>query len=122
MAKLINVPLKEDTRGSLTVVEKCLPFDIKRVFTIFNVPPNTIRGGHAHKKTQMALICQSGACEISWQTPSENHKMTLEKPTQCLLLNPEDWHQMEFLKENTILLVLASENYDANDYIYEAYR
>lgn len=121
MPEMMTLPIKTDPRGSLTVVEKILPFAIRRVFFIFSVTGK--RGGHAHKKTHMALICVSGEATIRGQSPQgADWSYRLTSPTQCLWLKPEDWHEMDGFSEHATLVVLASEDYDKADYIYEKYR
>ncbi|WP_310438748.1 FdtA/QdtA family cupin domain-containing protein [Sulfuricurvum sp.] len=116
MANIIPIPIIADERGSLGVIEKLLPFEIKRVFYIYGVESK--RGGHAHKKTQQALISLNGKCIIYVNNGKDRQFFDLTDPSKCLLLNPEDWHTMEFEK-NTVLLVLSSEYYDSTDYIHE---
>ena len=118
MPKLIKIPTYIDSRGSLSVIEKILSFEIKRVFYIYDVV-NSERGLHAHKKTIQALIVISGSCDIYVGSQKDHKKFTLESPSNCLILNPEDFHWMNNFSVNTVLLVLASEPYDINDYIYE---
>lgn len=117
MAKLLQIPTLSDDRGILSVIEKILPFEIRRVFYIYNV--TSPRGGHAHHKTCLALISLGGECQIEVNTYGEKSTYTLNSPSMCLLLDPQDWHTMHSFTPNTTLLVLASEYYDAQDYIYE---
>ncbi|MCE3046653.1 sugar 3,4-ketoisomerase [Helicobacter kayseriensis] len=117
MAQLIHIQTITDSRGSLSVIEKILPFEIKRVFYIYNVSSN--RGGHAHHKTKLAMICLGGSCKILINSYGEKSTFTLQNPNECLLLEPHEWHLMQDFSPNATLLVLASETYDPNDYIYE---
>lgn len=117
MAKLITLPNFTDARGSLTAIDKILPFDIKRVYFIYN--SNQKRGGHKHKITQQALLCPSGSCEIFIENGKEGEYHLLDHPSKCLLLAPEDWHTMDKFSPDCVLLVLASEHFDPNDYIAE---
>jgi hypothetical protein len=119
MPKLITVKTHTDSRGSLSVVQKEIGFPIKRVFYIYNV--NETRGGHGHKRTKTALIALNGSVVVSGQSPKEDFSFTLKSPDQVLLLEVEDWHVMSF-GPGSILLVLASEEYQADDYFYEKYR
>lgn len=114
MAKLINLKLIEDNRGALVVAQDEIPFSIKRVFFIQNVSAE--RGGHRHKKNQMALIAQQGTVEVYSQSQTIEKTFVLDDPRKCLLLEPEDWHTMKF-SEKAILLVLCSEKFDPDDYI-----
>lgn len=117
MAKLLQVPTLSDTRGTLSVIEKLLPFEIKRVFYIYDVKEP--RGGHAHHKTQLALLCLGGECQININSYGEKSTYILNSPSECLLLEPHEWHTMCNFSSNATLLVLASEYYDSQDYIYE---
>jgi hypothetical protein len=120
MPEMIKLPMITDPRGSLTVLEKIQPFPIKRVFFISNVTGK--RGGHGHKKTHMALICVSGEVTVSGQSPDRDWSFHLNSPTQCLWLKPEDWHEMHGFSRHATLVVLASEDYDKQDYFHEKYR
>lgn len=118
MAHIINLTTFTDTRGNLTVVENVLPFDIKRVFYIYGVD-NSMRGGHAHKKTIHAAICLTGSALFLCDNGKTYEHYLLDVPNKCLLINPEDWHQMFSITKDCILMVFASENFDKDDYIYE---
>jgi hypothetical protein len=119
MAHIINLPTFKDDRGSLTVVEKILPFEIKRFYYIYDV--NLQRGGHRHKKTIQALISLGGSCEIHTHDGEVEKAFLLDAPSKCLILNPKDWHVMDKFSKGTTLLVFSSEYYDKNDYIDERY-
>lgn len=120
MAKIIDLQTFTDKRGNLTVVEKVLPFDIKRVFYIYGVDDSK-RGGHRHKKTIQAAICIQGKCKIFNNDGSKEEVFDLDQPNKCLILEPQDWHSMYDFSQDAILMVFASEFFDSNDYIHEAY-
>lgn len=121
MAKTINLPTFKDERGNLTVIEKLIDFDIKRVYYIYSAD-NNIRGGHRHKHTKQLLVCISGQCNIYCENQrKETHTYHLNSPELSLYLDAEDWHTMQDFTDDCILLVLASEYYDINDYIDERY-
>ena len=120
MAKLIDLKTYTDKRGNLTVIEKVIPFDIKRIFYIYGVD-DSVRGGHRHKKTIQAAICIKGSCTISNNNGINEATFTLDAPSKCLIISPEDWHKMYNFTPDAILMVLASEFFDQHDYIYEAY-
>jgi len=121
MSKIIKLPTYTDPRGSLTVLENILPFDIKRLYYIYNCSDDS-RGGHRHKKTIQALVCIKGSCVIDCNNGYEKKTITLDEPDTVLLLMPEDYHTMHSFTSDTVLLVIASENYDADDYIKEDYQ
>jgi dTDP-4-dehydrorhamnose 3,5-epimerase-like enzyme len=122
MAQLIDLKTLTDTRGNLTVIEKILPFEIKRIFYIYGVD-DSVRGKHRHVKTIQGAVCIQGSCTIYSNdgTGSGLQKFLLDKPSTCLLLEPQDWHYMEQFSKDAILMVFASEYYDKEDYIFEPY-
>jgi len=120
MAEIIDLKTFTDKRGNLTVIEKVIPFEIKRIFYIYGVD-KSIRGGHRHKKTIQAAICLKGSCEIYVNNGEEDSNYILDFPSKCLILKPKDWHTMQNFTNDAILMVLASEFYDFEDYIYEKY-
>lgn len=122
LSKLISLPTHIDSRGDLTVIEKIIPFDIKRLYYISNVPANTERGGHRHKTVTQALISVAGSCTIYCNNGTEETEYRLDSPEKCLIIAPEDWHTMHSFSKDCVLLVLASAYYDVNEYIDEPYR
>ena len=117
-----------DERGKLIAVEALseqIPFEVKRVYYIYDTTPGTIRGNHAHKVLKQALICVSGACTITCELP-DGTKMEhrLDWPDRGLLIEGLVWRQMKDFSKDAVLLVLASEKYDEADYIrdYEVFR
>nr|WP_154984682.1 FdtA/QdtA family cupin domain-containing protein [Paenibacillus xylanexedens] len=108
-----------DERGFLAVLEnnKVLPFEINRVFYIYKTLPGVRRGFHAHYKTRQALVCVSGSCKIYLDNTIRKTDILLDSPTQILILEPNDWHEMYDFSTDCVLLVLASHLYDSEDYI-----
>ncbi|TKB98608.1 sugar 3,4-ketoisomerase [Pedobacter cryophilus] len=121
MAHLLNLTTFTDKRGNLTVIEKAIPFDIKRIFYIYGVD-DSIRGGHRHHQTIQAAICLKGSCTISNNDGKNTENFELDSPAKCLIIDPKDWHQMFNFTPDAILMVLASEYYDEQDYIFENYK
>lgn len=119
MPNIITLPSFTDSRGDLTVIERSLPFEIKRIYYIYNA--TDVRGGHRHKATHQALICVSGACEVFVHDGRHQQKVFLDSPDKCLVIDPQDWHTMKNDSKQAVLLVLASEYFDREDYIYEPY-
>jgi len=120
MAYLIDLKTFTDKRGNLTVIEKSIPFNIKRIFYIYGVDGSP-RGGHRHKKTMQAAICIQGSCHIINNDGAKKAEFILDNPGKCLILEPSDWHTMENFSSDAILMVLASKYFDQNDYIFEPY-
>jgi len=120
MARVIELPSFHDSKGSLTVIEKILPFQIKRIYYIYSVG-DAERGGHRHKKTMQAAICVKGSCRFYCNNGKEESEILLDSPGKCLILENKDWHIMTDFTPDAVLLVLASEYYDVDDYIDEKY-
>lgn len=120
MAYLIDLKTHTDARGNLTVIENVLPFNIERVFYIYGVD-KSIRGGHRHHRTIQAAVCIQGECKIFNNDGRESQVFHLNTPSKCVLLEPKDWHKMYDFSKDAILMVLASEKFDQNDYIFESY-
>lgn len=119
MAHLIDLPTFSQASGTLTVVEKLLPFEIKRFYYIYDIKSK--RGGHRHKKTTQAIICLNGNCEIYLNNGLLEKTIILDKPNKCLIIEKEDWHTIDNSSNGSVLLVLSSEYYDKEDYIDEEY-
>lgn len=119
MAYLIDLPTFGDDRGKLTIIEKVLPFEIKRFYYVYDV--RSKRGGHRHFKTVQALVTLGGSCEVYVDNGIKKQIYVLDTSDKCLIVEPEDWHTMDNFSEGSTLLVFASEYYDMNDYIDEPY-
>ena len=104
----------------MTVIEKIIPFEIKRIFYIYGVD-NSERGGHRHHKTIQAAICIQGSCTIYNNDGLHEETFVLDSPSKCLILETKDWHKMYNFTPDGILMVLASEYFDEKDYIYPPY-
>ena len=115
--KLFDLQHISDTRGTLDVLEKNLNFSVERVFTI-NGLAGAERGGHGHKKCQMILICPHGAVEVVVNDGSGRKSIFLDSSSKAVFLEPADWHIMRFM-EDSVLVVLASEKFDEDDYDYK---
>lgn len=109
----------ERPMGHLTPIEalKDIPFYIKRIYYLTRVPENTIRGFHSHKELQQVLLCLNGSVQISVSTPYEKEFITLDNPAKGLYIGPMVWREMYNFSPGSVLMVLASEFYDEEDYI-----
>lgn len=109
----------DETYGSLTAVEcgKEIPFDVKRVYYIYDAPDGVRRGFHSHLNLHQILICVHGSVKILTKTPYEEQITELSQPNQGLYIGPMIWREMYDFSEGAVLLVLASELYDESDYI-----
>lgn len=110
---------KERPMGHLTPIEEMsdIPFEIKRIYYITRVPENTIRGFHAHRKLEQVLICLNGSVAVNISDPFEKESFLLNDPAKGLYIGPGMWREMYDFSPAAVLLVLASDFYDENDYI-----
>lgn len=117
--KMYHFPPHGDDRGQLIAIEeqKDLPFDIKRVYYIYDTLEGVRRGFHAHRNLQQILICVSGSCKIHLDDGQETAEVLLNDRTQGLYISNNMWREMYDFSEGAVLLVLASEYYDEADYI-----
>lgn len=116
--KIIDIPKIEDRRGNLSVIEKeVIPFDIKRVYYLYDVPSDAYRGGHAHKEQYEFLIALSGSFEVVLDDGFEKQKVMLNKPNRGLLIPTMIWRELENFSSGAVCLVLASDVFDEADYI-----
>ena len=115
---IIDIQKIEDRRGNLSIVEKdCIPFQIKRVYYLYDVPSNANRGGHAHKEQQEFLIALSGSFEVIIDDGKDIQRIILNKPFKGLLIPSGIWRELENFSSGSVCLVLASDTFDENDYI-----
>lgn len=119
MAKLIDLPTFTDGRGELSVLEKAVPFPIRRVYFIHHA--HGLRGGHRHRKNIQLLVAVAGEVWIQVNDGKKKYAYQLNRPHQGLLLETADWHTMDNFSPDCVLLVLASEPYDVGDYIDDPY-
>lgn len=116
---LIDLPVLGDERGSLVALQRNrnIPFEIKRVYYIYGTQKGVARGFHAHKELKQVAICLSGSCRFVMDDGVQKNEVILNSPSQGLLIDVMQWHEMYDFSEDCILLVLASDIYDEADYI-----
>lgn len=119
--KIIDFPQEEDPRGSLTYIyeNQHVPFPIKRVFYIYDVPAGKDRGSHAHKECHEVIIAASGALEVYLNDGVSEKRVTLNRPFQGLHVPPGIWAQEQSFTSGCLCLVLTSHEYSEEDYIRE---
>ena len=117
--KIINFPVLGDNRGSLIALEAFnhIPFDIKRVYYIFDTKKSISRGFHAHINTKQVIICLSGSCRFILDDGKLRDEIILNSPSKGILIDKLIWREMHDFSQNCILIILASEVYNNDDYI-----
>jgi glyoxylate utilization-related uncharacterized protein len=123
--RTIDLPRITDPRGNLTFIEgsRQVPFDIKRVYYLYDVPGGAERGGHAHKNLQQLLIAISGSFDVSVDDGLEQKRFHLNRSYFGLYLPPMTWRELNNFSSGSVCLVLASAPYDEADYYrdYQSY-
>lgn len=120
-----NFPEHGDDRGQLVAIEtmKDIPFEVKRVYYIYDTLPGVRRGFHAHRELEQILICVHGSCKIHLDNGTDTAEVLLDKPNEGLYISNDMWREMYDFSDGAVLLVLASRHYDESDYIrnYDAF-
>ena len=116
--QLVDLPRINDPRGNLTFVEggRHLPFDIRRVYYLYDVPGGGVRGGHAHRQLQQLVVAVSGSFDVVLDDGRERRRVTLNRAHQGLLIPRMVWRELENFSSGSVCLVMASEVYDEDDY------
>jgi hypothetical protein len=119
VAELINLPKILDQRGNLSFVEAehHIPFAIKRVYWIYDVPGGEIRGGHAFKENDELIIALSGSFDVVLHDGIKEHRFHLNRSYYGLYVPKRIWRSMENFSTNSLAIVLSSIPFDNNDYI-----
>lgn len=116
--EIIQLPKIEDFRGNIAFIEKdIVPFPIKRVYYLFDVPSNAKRGGHAHKEQFELLIPLSGSFDVILNNGENQQIITLNKPDKGLLIKSNIWRELENFSSGSVCLVISSGEFLEDDYI-----
>jgi dTDP-4-dehydrorhamnose 3,5-epimerase-like enzyme len=117
--RLLNLKIMGDERGSLIAFEEAqnVPFDVKRVYCIFNTDVNARRGKHAHKDLKQVLFCPTGSCTILLDDGYKKVEVSLDSPDKGLYIEGTIWREMYKFSPDCVLTVLANDYYNENEYI-----
>jgi dTDP-4-dehydrorhamnose 3,5-epimerase-like enzyme len=118
--KIIELPKVNDPRGNLTFIEggRHVPFEIKRVFYLYDVPGGAMRAGHALKRCHQFIIANSGSFDVIVDDGTDKQRYLLNRSYYGLYVPPLLWREIENFSYGSVCTVLASEYYDASDYFY----
>jgi WxcM-like, C-terminal len=119
MAYMIKLESFTDGRGRLTAIDKALPFEIKRLYYISGVDSASGRGGHSHQLTIEAIFCVIGSFTVVINNGKKREEYFLNDHTQCLIVEPNDWHMIHHFSTGAVLMGVASTPYSHGDYYYE---
>ena len=123
--KIVDILKVHDTRGNLSVIEgNALPYEMKRVYYLYDIPSGGRRGGHSHKNQQEFLVALSGSFDVILNDGNEQKTVTLNKPNVGLLIVNGIWRELENFSSGSVCLVLASDVFAEEDYIrnYEDFK
>lgn len=116
--KIIDIPKINNTKGNIGVIENdTIPFNVKRVYYLFDIPSGAKRGGHAHKNLKQVLIAISGSFDVILKDGKSKETITLNRPDKGLLIENNIWRELENFSSGSVCLVLASEEFSEDDYI-----
>jgi hypothetical protein len=117
--KIIELPQIKDQRGNLTFIEqnRHIPFDIKRVYYLYDVPGGESRGGHAHRKLEQFIIAASGSFDVIINNGSKQQRFHLNRSYYGLYIPTMTWRELDNFSSGSVSLVLASQPYEESDYI-----
>ncbi len=119
LCKIIDIPTVIDERGNLCFLEenKNVPFTIRRVYYLYNIPDKFVRGSHAHKELNQIIIPLSGSFNLLLDDGYSKKEYTLSSPNQGIFITNEIWRDLSFFSQGAVALILASLPYSAEDYI-----
>lgn len=119
--RIVDLPKIQDPRGNLTFIEgnSHVPFDIQRVYYLYDVPGGAERGGHAHKGLSQLIIAMSGSFDVVLDDGAETRRFHLNRSYQGLYVCPMIWRELDNFSSGSVCMVLASNIYDEADYYRE---
>jgi hypothetical protein len=116
--ELIEIPKIGNVLGNIGVIENgTMPFEMKRVYYLYDIPSSAKRGGHSHKNLVQVLVAIAGSFDVILKDGVSKRKVTLNKPNVGLLINKNIWRELENFSSGSVCLVVASAVFDEEDYI-----
>ena len=117
--EVVELPKIHNEAGNITVMENGLnlPFDVKRIYYLYDVPGGESRGGHAHYELEQYIIAASGSFDVVLDDGKDKRRVSLNRPYQALRIVPGLWRELDNFSSGSICMVLASIEYSEEDYI-----
>lgn len=117
-SRIIDFPVVADPRGNLTFIEgtRTIPFEIKRVYYLYDVPGGAHRGGHGHRNLEQVLVAMSGSFDIVLDDGNRQRRYHLNRSFYGIYIPPMSWREMDNFSSGSVCMVLASDYYDEGDY------
>lgn len=121
VAKIVEFPVHGDKQGKLVAIEelKDCPFDVKRVYYIWDTLHDVVRGKHAHYDLKQVILCLKGSCDFILDDGTTRETVHLDDPSKGIYIDSYIWREFTNFSEDCVVLVLASEHYNTDDYIYD---
>ena len=118
LCKIVELPKIQDPRGNLTFIEggNHIPFDIQRVYYLYDVPGGSARGGHAHKELHQLIVAMSGSFDVQLDDGKNKTTVHLSRSYYGLYVCPMIWRELDNFSSGSVCMVLASNKYDESDY------
>ena len=117
-SEIISIPKNENPSGNYAIIEgNTLPFDIKRVYYLYDIPSDAERGGHSHIEQREFLIAASGSFDVILNNGKSTETVTLNKPDKGLLINQGIWRELNNFSSGAVCLVMSSDHFEESDYI-----
>ena len=119
LCKIVELPKISNSQGNLTFIEanNHIPFDIQRVYYLYDVPGGSVRGGHAHKNLHQLIVAMSGSFDIVLDDGKEKKRFHLNRSYNGLYICPMIWRELDNFSSGSVCMVLASNFYDEEDYL-----
>lgn len=116
---IIEINKHHHAKGNISIIEnnETIPFSVKRVYYLYDIPGGVSRGGHAHKELRQLIIAASGSFNITLDDGSVKRTVTLNRPYHGILIVPGIWRELDDFSSGSVCLVLASHEYEESDYI-----
>lgn len=118
---MLEIDKHHNDKGNISVVQngRTIPFEVKRIYYLYDIPGGESRGGHAHRELQQFIVAASGSFDVTIDDGEQKRTFNLNRPYRGLLVVPGIWRELDNFSSGSVCMVLASSPYSADDYIRE---